>query len=30
MKEIARNGIVNGELQAPHIFHTYTKGVLTT
>ena len=24
-----RNGIVNGELNAPHIFHMYTKGVLT-
>lgn len=29
MKEIIRNGIVNGELQAPSIFHMYTKGVLT-
>lgn len=29
MKEIMRNGIVNGELNAPHIFHMYTKGVLT-
>lgn len=30
MKEIMRNGIVNGELQAPHIFSMYTKGVLTS
>jgi hypothetical protein len=30
MKEIARNGIVNGELQAPHIFSMYQSGVLTT
>jgi hypothetical protein len=29
MQEIARNGLVNGELNAPHIFHMYTKGVLT-
>ena len=29
MKEIMRNGIVNGELQAPKIFGMYTKGVLT-
>jgi cathepsin C len=29
MKEIMRNGLVNGELQAPHIFHMYTKGILT-
>lgn len=29
MQEIARNGMVNGELNAPHIFHMYTKGVLT-
>jgi len=29
MKEIMRNGIVNGELQAPSIFHMYTQGVLT-
>ena len=29
MKEIIRNGIVNGELQAPSIFHMYTQGVLT-
>lgn len=30
MKEILRNGIVNGELQAPHIFSMYTQGVLTS
>lgn len=29
MQEIIRNGMVNGELNAPHIFHMYTKGVLT-
>jgi cathepsin C len=29
MKEIIRNGIVNGELQAPSIFHMYKTGVLT-
>jgi len=29
MKEILRNGIVNGELQAPSIFHMYKTGVLT-
>ena len=29
MKEILRNGIVNGELQAPSIFHMYSSGVLT-
>lgn len=29
MKEIMRNGLVNGEMQAPHIFHTYKKGILT-
>ena len=29
MKELVRNGIVNGELQAPHIFHMYQSGVLT-
>jgi hypothetical protein len=29
MHEIIRNGLVNGELNAPHIFHMYTKGVLT-
>jgi len=29
MKEIMRNGIVNGELQCPKIFHMYTEGVLT-
>lgn len=29
MKEIMRNGLVNGEMQAPHIFHTYRKGILT-
>lgn len=29
MQEILRNGLVNGELNAPHIFHMYTKGVLT-
>lgn len=29
MKEILRNGLVNGELNAPHIFHLYNKGVLT-
>lgn len=30
MKEIARNGIVNGELQAPHIFSMYQSGIMTT
>lgn len=30
MKEIARNGIVNGELQAPSIFSMYKTGVLTS
>jgi C1A family cysteine protease len=30
MKEIIRNGIVNGELQAPSIFHMYSSGVLTS
>jgi cathepsin C len=30
MKELLRNGIVNGELQAPHIFHTYKQGDLTS
>ena len=29
MKEIIRNGLVNGELQAPHIFSMYQSGVLT-
>jgi cathepsin C len=29
MKEIMRNGLVNGELQAPHIFSMYQSGVLT-
>jgi cathepsin C len=29
MKEVLRNGIVNGELQAPSIFHMYKTGVLT-
>lgn len=29
MKEIMRNGIVNGELQAPSIFHMYKEGILT-
>jgi len=29
MKEIMRNGLVNGEMQCPHIFHTYKKGILT-
>ena len=29
MKEIIRNGLVNGELQAPSIFHMYHTGVLT-
>lgn len=29
MKEVIRNGIVNGELQAPHVFSMYQSGVLT-
>ena len=29
MKEILRNGIVNGELQAPSIFSMYTEGIMT-
>lgn len=29
MKEILRNGLVNGELNAPHIFSMYKSGVLT-
>jgi cathepsin C len=30
MKEILRNGIVNGELQAPSIFSMYTEGIMTS
>jgi len=30
MKEILRNGMINGELEAPHIFHTYKSGILTS
>jgi len=29
MKDIIRNGPVNGELNCPHIFSMYTKGVMT-
>jgi hypothetical protein len=29
MKEIMRNGLVNGELQCPHVFSMYQSGVLT-
>jgi len=30
MKEIMRNGAVNGEMQAPRIFSMYKEGVLTS
>lgn len=29
MKEILRNGLVNGELQAPHVFSMYQSGIMT-
>lgn len=29
MKEILRNGLVNGELQCPHVFGMYTEGILS-
>lgn len=30
MKEIIRNGAVNGEMQAPRIFSLYQEGVFTS
>ena len=30
MKEIIRNGAVNGELQCPHIFGMYQSGIMTS
>ena len=30
MKDILRNGVLNTEFQAPNIFATYEKGLLTT
>ena len=30
MKEIIRNGAVNGEMQAPRIFSLYNEGIFTS
>ena len=30
MKEIIRNGAVNGEMQAPRIFSLYQQGIFTS